>query len=261
MRKKSSSKPTPNQLEYARQIRRIKGIFSRGEKQGYMFDKSIIANKPKKITKKLLNELANTSSKDIYENAIWVDTDTGEFVQGSEKKKQVRQEAARKGHETRKAKKNKGKNDYPNGGNIIANTVIDEFISKLQSPSSYEGRVDDLIDDMHSPDAEFVPFTKRVAYELDRANEESRRSKTTILSLTYRVMNEIGKANLGWRLNDMSNVVSECTHHILYGSTAEDVASACRELAEVINGKPLTMSELQDLAEQEEYNESHEFPV
>lgn len=252
MRKKSSSKPTPNQQEYARQIKRLKGIISRGEKQGYMFDKSIVTDKPKRITKSLLNKLAGLKSKDLYEKAIWVDTETGEIEPALDRKKTIRKEAAKKGHETRKRNKRKnkkpeqeqGENYYPNGGGIVFSNIVENFISKLSEP-----------------EPNFVPFNKRTAYDLQRAIEEQKRAKTTLLSLTYQMLNEIGKDNLGWRLNERADEVNELTTYILYGSTSEGVASACRELAEIIKGEPLTFSELQDLSEQEEYNESHEFPL
>lgn len=243
MAKRSSRKLTANQREYAYQVKRIKQAISRAEKRGYRFTNDVLPQKPKRITQKEIQKLKNIKGDKLYEKATYLNQETDEVVTGIEGRKLERQESARKGAETRKRKKQKQEQYYPNGGDIIADNVVDDFISKLSEP-----------------EPPLFPYTTRLSWEIERTLIEMKRSKTTLLSLTYSKINEIGKSGLGWILQDNADDVDACIQTIVYiGSSAEAVLSACMELAQIINGTPLTMQQKQDLAEQEEYNENHEF--
>ena len=133
---------------------------------------------------------------------------------------------------------------YPNGGDIIADNIVDDLIRKFQEP-----------------EPTVFPYTKKLARQMSDLIQARRYSKTTLLGLTYQVINDIGKSALGWRLEDRLNDVEDAMDTMLYrASSADDVISACSELAEIIKGAPLSFAERQDLAEQEEYNESYELP-
>lgn len=246
MAKRSSRKLTANQREYAKQVKRIKQAIRRAEKRGYRFTEDVLPQKPKRITQKEIQKLKQIKGDTLYDKATFLDQETGEIVKGTEGRKLERKESARKSAETRKRKKQQQEQQYyPNGGDIIANNVVDDFISKLSEP-----------------EPALFPYHSKMARQIELTLIEMRRSKTTLLSLTYSKINEIGKSGLGWLLQENADIVSDCIQTIVYiGSSAEAVASACRELAQVINGSPLTFAQLQDLAEQEEYNESHEYPL
>ena len=245
MAKRTSRKLTANQREYAKQVKRIKQAISRAEKRGYRFDKDIIPEKPKKISKKQIENLKQIKGDTLYEKATYLNQETGEIVEGTEGRKIERKESAKKSAETRKRnKQKKEKPYYPNGGDIIANNVVDDFISKLSEP-----------------EPPLFPYNSKMDWQIEQTLLEMKRSKTTLLSLTYSKINEIGKTALGWQLQENADTVDECIQVIVYiGSSAEAVASACRELAQVINGSPLSFTQLQDLSEQEDYNESYELP-
>ena len=242
MAKRNKKKQTPNQREYAKQVRRIKKAMSRAENRGYMFDKSIIAKTPERITQKLLKQLQELKGTKLYDKAVYIEQSTGEILSGLEGRKLERKASARKAKETRQRKQKASEPYYPDGGEIIFSNVVDSFISRLHEPTPEH----------------FVNRWGKKSKKSEQAYEESQRSKSTLLSITYSVIADIGKSALGWRLEDKADDVNVLTNYVLYGSDASRIASACSELAIIINGGALSMQQLQDIAEQEEANEDWE---
>ena len=248
MSKRKTKQMTANQRAYLAEVKRIKQAVKRLEKRGYRFSDDVIPQMPKRVTKKAIKEIQKLKTKDLYEKATALDEETGEIIGGLEKRQIEHQERARKSAQTRKRKKKKEEQRepeqeqyYPNGGDIIVSNILDEFILKLQ-------------------EADVTVYTMpngRTYRKKEEAIEASRRSKHTLLSLTYSVINEIGRAQLGWRLAEHTDEVMRLTDYVLYGSDSARINSACAELASIINGGSLTMEQTRDLAEQEEYNESY----
>lgn len=244
MAKRSKNKLTPNQIEYAKEVRRIQRFVRNAEKRGYRFDENVVPQTPKRITKKVLQRVKETRPNDLYKKASYLDENTGKVVGGLEGRKLERQESARKSAETRKRNKEQETPYYPKGGEIITDNIVDEFLARLLEP-----------------EPPVFPYNNRLASKMESLIQARRNGKTTILSLTYTVIAEIGKSALGWRLQERVDDVQEALNVLLYrGSSSEDIVGACSELASIINGAELTFSQLQDIAEQEDYNESYEFP-
>ena len=249
MAKRNSRKQTTNQREYAKQVKRIKQAVRRAEKRGYIFDENIVPQTPKRITQKAIQQLKEITPNTLYSQAKYIDTSSGEIITGAEGRKLERQKSAKKAKETRERNKRKQKKKdkeqepyYPNGGEIITSNVLDEFIERLSQPTQ---------------EVSTNQWGKKYRRFQD-AVEESRRSKATLLSITYRVIDEIGRDALGWRLETQATEVSTLTDYVLYGSNSSTIASACARLASIINGGPLSLQELEDISEQEEYGEDWE---
>lgn len=252
MAKSKKSKQTPLQREYKKQVNRLKGVVKRGEERGYLFSADVIPKQPKTITQKSVERLKKIKPKDLYEKAAYIDPNTGLAVPGREGLHLERKQRTQKSQETRKHnKQNKEQQKqqsqeqyYPNGGDIVADNIVDHLIARFQEPNP-----------------PVFPFSKRVARELEALQSARTQSKITLLSLTYQVINDIGKAELGWRLADRYDEIEDIMDTMLYrASSADDVISACSLLAEIIKGGPLTFTEMQDLSEQQEWNENFEPP-
>lgn len=244
MAKRSSRKMTANQRAYAKEVKRIKQAVKRLEKRGYRFTENIVPETPKRITNQTLQRVKELQGNKLYEKTQYLDDNTGKIVSGLEGKKLEAQERARKSAETRKKKKQKQQQYYPNGGDIVANNIVDELISRLSEPNP-----------------PVYPYNRQLARQIEALVETRNQAKTTILSLTYQVIADIGKTAFGWRLQEVADKVDDAMTWMLYkASNADDVMSACTELAQLIKGSPLTFSELQDLSEQDEYNDSYESP-
>lgn len=251
MAKRSRAKQTANQRAYAKQVKRINQFIARAEKRGYRFEADIIPQTPKRITKKAIENLKHLTPAKLYDKATTIDYDTGEIISGTEGRKNERKESARKAQETRQRKAGKSTSYdnysdssdsyYPNGGDIIYGNVVEDFIMKLQEPISEE----------------YVNRWGRKARRQASLIHEVNQAKTTLLSLVQMAIDTVGKAELGWRLEANADEVYDCTNYLLYASSSsEGIQSATSRLASIINGGALTMEQLKDLAEQDEYNEA-----
>lgn len=252
MAKRSNKKMTANQRAYAKEVRRIENAVRRAEKRGYRFYESVVPQTPKRITKQAIQRLKEITPNHIYDKAQYLDDNTGKVVSGLEGRKLERKEAGRKSAETRERNKKKGttktpkKGDYyPDGGKIIYTNVVESFIAKLSEPT----------------EEYLITSWGKKARKQESAIQESERSKSTLLNITHKVIGEIGMSGLGWRLENEADRVTQLTDYILYGSDGAKIASACSELASIINGGVLSMQQLQDIAEQEEANEDWELPT
>lgn len=260
MAKQKKKKLTPNQQEYNKQVNRIKNAVKRAEKRGYTFDTNVIPEKPKRITKKVIQELKRITPNVIYSMAEYVDTATGEILNGFKARQLERKESARKATETRKRNKEaerkfwsgesdeKKDNYLPDGGDIIFHNVYNDFISKIPDRSAY----DELITSLNEQTPSVTPFGKKRQYQ---AYEYSEKGRTTLLSITLHTLSKIGQSNLGWRLEQNKDKVHELVTYVLYGSDGSKIATATSELASIILGRKLEMTDLRDIGKQEEENE------
>ncbi|MFR1493856.1 MAG: hypothetical protein ACLSS7_09955 [Eubacterium ventriosum] len=125
-----AKKLTQLQLDYKKQVKRLKQAVRRAEKRGYIVPENVIPKRPKKITQKSVERLKKITTKEIYSKSEKLDFETGELVPGEVARKQERSEAAKKAAKTRKEKRynaEKGESEYyepqydtfPSGADII----------------------------------------------------------------------------------------------------------------------------------------------
>lgn len=125
-----AKKLTQLQLDYKKQVKRLKQAVRRAEKRGYIVPEYVIPKQPKKITQKSVERLKKITTKEIYSKSEKLDFETGELIPGEVARKQERSEAAKKAAKTRKEKRynaEKGESEYyepqydtfPSGADII----------------------------------------------------------------------------------------------------------------------------------------------
>lgn len=234
------SKPKKQTSAHAKQLKRVRQFISRAEKRGYRFTDAFKDSLKEASTQKL----KYYKPEKLYSLATAL-SETGEIISGTEARKIERSISAKKSADTRRRKREEKEQEYyPDGGDIIYGNILEEFIERLQEPvpeysTSKSGR----------------EFKKP-----EQLIQESNRQKTFLLNLTFRTAQEIGTSALGWRLQEQADTVNSLTNYVLYGSTQAVIQSAATELAQIIKGSALTLSERIDLSEQEEYNESFEEP-
>lgn len=125
-----AKKLTQLQLDYKKQVKRLKQAVRRAEKRGYIVPENVIPKQPKKITQKSVERLKKITTKEIYSKSEKLDFETGELIAGEVARKQERSEAAKKAAKTRKEKRynaEKGESEYyesqydtfPSGADII----------------------------------------------------------------------------------------------------------------------------------------------
>lgn len=134
-------KPTQLQLDYRKQVKRLKQAVRRAEKRGYVIPDNIIPEQPKRITRKSVERLKKITTKDIYAKSEKLDFETGELIPGELARKQERSEAAKKAAKSRKEKRYNAENGeseyyepkyetFPSAADIIIGNFRADVISR-----------------------------------------------------------------------------------------------------------------------------------
>lgn len=96
--------------EYNKERNRIKRFIRNAEKRGYVFEPNLIPPKPKTITSGSIRRLSKIRPAELYKKAYAISAVTGQPITVEQRKREIREEAARKGWETRRGKKDQA--DY-----------------------------------------------------------------------------------------------------------------------------------------------------
>lgn len=108
-------KPTQLQLDYSKQVKRLKQAIRRAEKRGYIIPGGIIPEQPKRVTRKSVERLKKITTKDIYAKSEKLDLETGELIPGEVAIKDERSKASKKAAQKRKEKRynaKQGESEY-----------------------------------------------------------------------------------------------------------------------------------------------------
>ena len=91
--------------EYNKERNRIKRFIRNAEKRGYVFEPNLIPPKPKTITSGSIRRLSKIRPAQLYNKAYAISAVTGQPITVEQRKKEIREEAARKAWETKRRKK------------------------------------------------------------------------------------------------------------------------------------------------------------
>lgn len=120
--------------EIRKERKKVHQNIRRMEKRGFFFDDfeipEIEYTKTGNVSKKTLNKLKAITPSVLYQNASWLDIETGEILTGIERRKEERHQRSQKSAQTRKYKRD-------NGGNIPTFSIVDEILSRLSGLPDY----------------------------------------------------------------------------------------------------------------------------
>lgn len=91
--------------EYNKERNRIKRFIRNAEKRGYVFESNLLPPKPKTITSGSVRRLSKIRPAQLYKKAYAISAVTGQPITVEQRKREIREEAARKAWETRRRKK------------------------------------------------------------------------------------------------------------------------------------------------------------
>lgn len=91
--------------EYNKERNRIKRFIRNAEKRGYVFEPNLIPPRPKTITAGSVRRLSKIRPEQLYNKAYAISAVTGQPITVKQRKREIREEAARKAWETRRRKK------------------------------------------------------------------------------------------------------------------------------------------------------------
>lgn len=191
-----AKKLTQLQLDYKKQVKRLKQAVRRAEKRGYIVPENVIPKQPKRITKKSVERLKKITTKEIYSKSEKLDFETGELITGEVARKQERSESAKKAAKTRKEKRynaEKGESEYyepqyesfPSAADIVignfraeltrfpevAQPIVNQWLDRLLNDYSKE----DVAEMLENAAAQGLGIDYSIAYRedllLDRLSE------------------------------------------------------------------------------------------
>lgn len=132
-------KPTQLQLDYKKQVKRLKQAIRRAEKRGYVIPDDIIPQRSKRVTRKAVERLKSITTNDIYAKSEKIDFDTGELIPGEVARKLERSESAKKAARTRREKRynaEKGESEYYEPQYETFPSAADIVISNFRAEAS-----------------------------------------------------------------------------------------------------------------------------
>lgn len=233
-----AKKPNTNREKYIDLVSKIKRRYRDIEKRGYVPIENVFKEEPpKQVLKKHIQKLENIV-KNIYQFSKYYDPMKDSYIIGTERRKQERAAAARKGWETRREKEAQREKEK----NIPHET---DLVLK---------QIEDLINN----------WTESRLWS-EELKAIKRRDRNTLKSILDGAINQLGREQVALNCLKYEYVLLEIVNKILYvsGATHKDYSARggvqvdMRTFTEIIYGRPLTVAESRDISDMmERMNES-----
>lgn len=225
--------------EYRKQRRRIQQNIRRMKKRGYIVPEKALPKKPKKITEASINRLKKVTPEELYKKSK-AKTETGKIITGTEKRKQERQDKARRAAVTRRANEARRKKWL-------------EDVNKAPSPEKID--LEDLYPDtgITPEDEEEYPYEGEIIYKQikDMIAEAGRNHKRAADHLDSVLEGEISEFGYNAVMESLSQAPEEmlmlADRAIQYDVGSEQHESAISVMLGLIKGSIPTAEELSRL--------------
>lgn len=222
--------------EYRKQRRRIQQNIRRMKKRGYIVPEKALPKKPKKITEASINRLKKVTPEELYKKSK-AQTETGKIISGSEKRKQERQDKARRAAATRRANEARRKKWLEDVLNTPETVTPEDLYPAVEAAENEEE----------------YPNEGELIYEQikEMINEAGRNNKKAADHLDSVLQGEINQYGYDKVMEALSQAPEEMLMladiAIRYGQGSGSHDSAIREMLHLIKGSIPTAEELSDL--------------
>lgn len=237
---KKPRKPSPNEVAYNKEIKRLKNFIRRAQKRGYSFSNYSIPEKPKRITKKSIEKLKLITPKQLYEKSTYYDIITDTRISGTEAQRLIRSRAAKKAAQTRFAKHTKSARTEAGKPPVESDDVL-QYIFELIAQWSPDIRWSD-------------GFTRLKEHDKNVMANEIRGA-----------INELGEQQVARNAQINAAEVKTLAWHICYGNSGDKKDGSFNadlvSLLALLKGRALSQQEakrLQDRVDSEAYEDTQE---
>lgn len=235
---------TSLQKEYQKERKRLLRAVKRGEQEGFIFPEDVVPSLPKRVTKKRLQEIHSIKPRHLYQNAQWLDKETGELVD-AKSALEVRRKRKRKAEEQDiSSTSNVQLNSYYPA--ISAIEKVRERIRELGSFSSLETLGNNLADLKREVPPPF-PI------------EHRKNALLAIFDDTITLHEQQG--TLDQYENYIVERMGEIEGHlnvIRFDSKEERIEASFASVARILNQGSLSVSQAESLSHMAEYYEEYE---
>lgn len=163
--------------EYNKERNRIKRFIRNAEKRGYVFEPNLIPPKPKTITSGSIRRLSKIRPAGLYKKAYAISAVTGQPITVEQRKREIREQAARKAWETRRRKKDqedynriKSNREWQQTFNV-SKLVWDKVQAMIASVSVQQSQSADLLNNLLNSEIEKYGADS-VLYSIAQASED-----------------------------------------------------------------------------------------
>ena len=238
MVKSNKTVKTLAEVEYNRELKRIKQFIRRASKRGFIWEDSVIPEKPKKVTQKSVERLKKLTPTVLYKKGGYVDTETGELLPGTTGRHIERKKSAQKAKQTRKTK-TRGKGTQNN-----------QYTPEPEQPETEHTKGDYE----YYPDFTDVVIANFIATLNQFPNAEG---VPLLMSWLNRLIDDNGRGNVAQMLQDGASEGLIVTWETVYKATATKTY-----MTEMMNYLPdqgnLYADQIMDMIEQIEWWEQPE---
>lgn len=163
--------------EYNKERKRIKRFIRYAEKRGYVFEPNLIPPKPKTITSGSIRRLSKIRPAQLYKKAYAISAVTGQPITVAQRKREIREAAARKAWESRRRKKDQ--EDYNRIKSNrewqqmfhVSKIVWDKVQSMIANVGVQQSESADLLNNLLNSEIEKYGVDS-VMYSIAQANED-----------------------------------------------------------------------------------------
>ena len=257
-----AKKPTANQTAYMELVAQIKRKFKNIGKRGYVpLDNVYKDETPKRVLQKELSRLKNVT-ENIYQFAKYYNPLTDKYIIGTERRRQERAEAARKGWETRRENEAKRRAEeiereqrekgYDNGGvneDDLKKRARKQAEDEQGLPRETEvafNQIEDLINN----------WTESILWS-EELKLIKRNDRNTLKSVLDGAINSLGREQVIRNCVNHERDLIDIVNRVLYGSGSKYKEYSAREgvqidinkFTEILYGRPLTVAESKDISD------------
>lgn len=237
------------QQAYRKELNRIKNFIRRAEKRGFLFPDNIIPQQPKTITKASVRRLQRFNPDYLYKKSRYIDVETGEILKGEAGRAYERSQVAKRAAETRRQKKAAEAAFFSSEPATLA------ILGKIRTSNFLEMLMERLGEPI-SPTWETFNGVKRPKRAEVYAMAEAGRKR--ILDLVNQRIDELGYETFGNTINPYADQLNDLLDVLRFSSSdGNAVQNAITELVQIIMARPLTLEELTDINNFEEYDDDY----
>lgn len=269
-----AKKPTANQTAYMELVAEIKRKFKNIGKRGYVpLDNVYKDETPKRVLQKQLTKLKNIA-ENIYQFAKYYDPLKDKYIVGTERRKQERAEAARKGWETRRANEAKRRAEElvreqleKQRADELLRKQQEEWEKKAREQAEGEFHIPREIDQVLSMIEDLVNHWDESIIWSNSLKTVKRADKDTLKNILDGAIQSLGREQVAMNCLEHQDDLMDIVNRVLYesgdkykqygvDSGRSGVQRDLNKFRELLYGRSLTVDESREISEMmERFNE------
>lgn len=228
---------TKAEIEYNKQVRRIKNFIRKATNRGYRFEGNVIPERPKRVTQASVNKLKKITPQKLYEKATALSEKLGKVITGLERRKEERKESAKKSAQTRRENLRRAEQNEKDFEKKKRKELEDSRKRMAQKPDI----------ELFTEARQTMQTIRGLIVDIDRAHREASKRLNRLLDNEIATYGE--EAVLRSIANSQGKALQTAEIVVMYGAGDSRHEQAIVTLEEIIRGTILSGKELKEISE------------